>query len=76
MECVVRAQIFAAWFGTPMRTRRVLEWLDNEGFLFHGRNKTRGRSNEWAQKHVAWLDQTRVRSISLYLPGGIADLEL
>jgi hypothetical protein len=74
-EFVVRAQVFGGWFGTPLRTRRVLEWLDEEGFLEHGRDRTRGRSNEWAQKQVTWPDETRVRSVSIYLPAGLDDLE-
>ncbi|MCJ2127573.1 DUF927 domain-containing protein [Methylobacterium sp. E-045] len=74
-EYVVRAQEFSAWFGTPVRVRRLLEWLDDEGLLDHGRDRTTKRSNEWAQKQVTWPDDTRVRSISLYLPGGLSDLD-
>lgn len=75
-DFVVRAQVFTGWFGTPMRVRRVLEWLDNEGFLDHGRDRTATRSNEWAQKQVTWPDATRVRSVSIYAPNGVADLDL
>lgn len=75
-EFIVRGQVFADWFGTPMRVRRVLEWLDDEGFLDHGRDRTAKRSNEWAQKQVTWPDGTRVRSVSLYAPHGVADLDL
>ena len=74
-EFVVRAQVFTGWFGTPVRVRRMLEWLDNEGLLDHGRDRTTKRSNEWAQKQVTWPDGTRMRSISLYLPAGLADLD-
>ena len=73
-EFVVRAQVFAGWFSTQLRVRRVLEWLDDEGFLDHGRDRTTGRSNEWAQKHMTWPDATRVRSVSVYAPNGLADL--
>lgn len=75
-EFVVRAQVFTSWFGTPVRLRRVLEWLDDEGFLDHGRERTTRRSNEWAQKQVRWPDGTRVRSVSIYLPNGLADLDI
>lgn len=75
-DFVVRAQVFAGWFRTPMRVRRVLEWLDNEGFLDHGRDRTATRSNEWAQKQVTWPDGTRVRSVSLYAPNGVGDLDV
>lgn len=75
-DFIIRAQIFAGWFGTPMRVRRVLEWLDDEGFLDHGRDRTAKRSNEWAQKQVTWPDGTRVRSVSLYAPNGVIDLDV
>jgi hypothetical protein len=75
-EFVVRAQQFAKWFGTPMRVRRVLEWLDDQGFLDHGRDRTTTRSNKWAQKQVTWPDGTRVRSVCLYAPHGIADFDV
>jgi hypothetical protein len=75
-EYVVRAQVFAGWFGTPVRSRRILEWLADEGFLDHARDKVAKRSNEWAQKQVTWPDETRVRSISVYLPAGFANLDL
>ncbi len=74
-DYVVRAQVFAGWFSTPLRARRVLEWLDDEGLLDHGRERAVKRSNEWAQKQVTWPDETRVRSISLYLPAGLLDLD-
>lgn len=76
VEFVVRAQACAGWFATPMRMRRVLEWLDTEGFLEHGRDRTATRSNVWAQKQVTWPNETRVRSIAIYLPRGLADLTL
>lgn len=72
---VVRSQVFTEWFDTPFRTRRVLEWLEDEGFLDHDRPRTQTRSNEWAQRQVRWPDETRVRSISIYLPAGLADLK-
>jgi hypothetical protein len=74
-ECVVRAQVFAGWFGTVVRARRVLEWLADEGFLDHARDKGAKRSNEWAQKQVTWPDGTRVRSISVYFPAGLTNLD-
>ncbi len=74
-EFVIRAQVFGKWFGTPLQTRRTLEWLDSEGFLDHAKAVTKGRSNEWAQKQIIWPDDTRQRSISLFLPAGLADLE-
>lgn len=74
-EFVVRAQVFAGWFGTPVQVRRVLEWLDDEGFLDHGRDRTVKRSNVWAQKQVTWPDGTRQRSVVIYLPGGLSDLK-
>lgn len=74
-EYVVRAQVFTGWFGTVVRVRRLLEWLDNEGLLDHGRDRTTTRSSEWAQKQVTWPNETRVRSISLYLPAGLSDLD-
>ena len=73
-EFVIRAQVFETWFGMPVRTRRMLDWLDVEGLLDHSRAPTKRRSNEWAQKQVTWPDGSRPRSICLYLPGGIADL--
>lgn len=73
-QFVVRAQVFAGWFGSALRLRRVLEWIDDEGLLDHGRERTRSRSIEWAQKQVTWPDQTRVRSISIFLPAGLTDL--
>ncbi|MCC0805736.1 DUF927 domain-containing protein [Methylobacterium sp. W2] len=72
---VVRAQVFADWFPSKLRTRRVLEWLDTEGFLDHVRERTNGRSNLWAQRQVTWPDGTRQHSISIYLPGGFTDLD-
>nr|WP_171015512.1 DUF927 domain-containing protein [Methylobacterium sp. L1A1] len=75
VEFVIRAQVFAGWFGTLARVRRLLEWLDDEGLLDHGRERSRERSNHWAQKQVTWPDETRVRSISLYLPAGLSDLD-
>ena len=75
-EFVVRAQVFVGWFGTLVRVRHLLEWLDDEGFLDHGRSRTAKRSNEWAQKQVTWPDGTRVRSVSIYTPNGVADLDL
>ena len=72
----VRAQVFTGWFGTAMRVRRVLEWLDDEGFLDHGRGRTVNRSNEWAQRQVTWPDGTRVRSVSIYAPNGVTDLDV
>lgn len=74
-EFVVRAQVFVGWFGTTVRVRRVLDWLDVEGLLDHGRDRTVKRSNEWAQKQVTWPDATRVRSMCIYLPAGLADLD-
>ncbi len=75
-EFIVRAQNFTGWFGTPMRVRRLLEWLDDQGFLDHGRDRTTKRSNEWAQRQVTWPDGTRVRSVSLYAPHGVADFDV
>lgn len=75
-DIVVRAQVFTSWFVTPMRVRQLLEWLDDEGFLDHGRDRTAKRSNEWAQKQVTWPDDTRVRSVSIYTPNGVADLDI
>ena len=72
----MRAQIFTDWFGTRMRVRRVLEWLDDEGFLDHGRDGAAKRSNEWAQKQMTWPDGTRVRSVSIYVPNGVGDLDV
>ncbi|KQO45715.1 hypothetical protein ASF24_11170 [Methylobacterium sp. Leaf86] len=75
LECVVRSEVFTRWFRSELRRQRVLEWLDAEGFLNHGRDRTTGRSIEWAQRQVTWPDTSRKRSISVYLPGGFADLE-
>lgn len=72
---VVRAETFTSWFGSPPRTRRVLECLDDQGFLERGRERTNARSNEWAQRQVTWPDETRQRSISIYLPNDLADLQ-
>lgn len=73
-EYTVRAQVFTNWFRSPVRTRRVLEWLAEEGFLDCRGTVASGRSNEWAQKQVIWPDGTRQRSIILYLPAGLDDL--
>ena len=75
-EFVVRAQVFVGWFGTLVRVRHLLEWLDDEGFLDHGRSRTAKRSNEWAQKQVTWPDGLRVRSVSIYAPNGVGDLDV
>lgn len=75
-EFVIRAQVFGEWFATSFRARHVLEWLDDNGYLDHSRERELKRSNEWAQKQVSWPDGTRVRSITVYLPRGPADLTL
>lgn len=75
LEFVVRSEVFTKWFRSELRRQRVLEWLDAEGFLDHGRDRTTGRSIQWAQRQVTWPDTSRKRSISVYLPGGFADLE-
>ena len=74
-EFVVRAQVFTGWFSTALRARLVLEWLDDEGFLLHQGTRSRGRSNEWAQKQTNFPDATRVRSISIYFPRGLTNLD-
>lgn len=72
---VVRAQKFLDWLGTTLEARRVLEWLDDEGFLDKRSARTVKRSLEWAQKQPMWPDGSRPRSIVIYLPRGLADLE-
>ena len=72
---VVRAQQFTGWFPSGLRARRILEHLDDEGLLEHGRARTQGRSNEWAQTQVTWPDETRQRSICFFFPEGLDDLE-
>ena len=74
-EFVIRAQVFTGWFTTALRTKLVLEWLDEEGYLLHQGARTRGRSNEWAQKQATFPDETRVRSISIYLPRSLTNLD-
>ena len=73
---VVRQCAFASWFRTPLRAQRVLERIDLEGFLPQTRERRAGRSLDWAQKQVTWPDGTRVRSISIYLPGGLEQIPL
>lgn len=72
---VVRAQVFLSWFGTTLEARRVLEWLDDEGFLDKRSARTVKRSLEWAQKQPMWPDGSRPRSICIYLPRGFDDLD-
>lgn len=74
-EYVIRATSFAATFATPLRVRRVLDWLDGEGLLTHSREPTAKRSNAWAQTQVTWPNGTRVRSIVIYIPNSISDLK-
>ncbi|MBB2963516.1 DUF927 domain-containing protein [Methylobacterium sp. R2-1] len=74
-EYVFRAQVFVKWFATPLRARRVLEWLDDEGFLDPRGGRTHKRSLEWAEKQPLWPNGTRVRSFCLYLPNGLSDLD-
>ncbi|WP_152047145.1 DUF927 domain-containing protein [Aureimonas psammosilenae] len=75
-QFVIRAQIFMTWFTGPSRGRQLLEWLANAGFLEHNREpKGSRRSNEWAQTQTVWPDDTRPRSICIFLPNGLADLE-
>ena len=72
---IVRAQVLLGWFSSPLRVRRVLEWLDDAGFLDHTRGRTDGRSNEWAQQQITWPDGSRQRSIKICLTSGMQALE-
>ena len=74
-EFVVRAQVFVKWFSMPVRTRHVLEWLDDEGFLDPRGGRTPRRSLEWAEKQPLWPNGTRVRSFCIFLPNGLTDLD-
>ena len=74
-EFVIRAQVFVKWFTTPVRTRHVLEWLDDEGFLDPRGGRTPRRSLEWAEKQPLWPNGTRVRSFCIFLPNGLTDLD-
>ncbi len=72
---VVRAKEFGDWFPNLLRVRHVLEWLDDEGFLSHGRARKPGRSLEWAQSQELWPDKTRPRSVVIDLPAGLGSLD-
>ena len=62
-----RSVCFTKFFRSQARARRVLDWLDEEGFLHHQRDRKVGVSNEWAQVQVKWPDGSRVRSICVFL---------
>ena len=73
---VVRAEVFAEWFPSPLRLRLLLEWLQREGFLILSKEMRRGRSIEWAEKQLFWPDKSRPRSIVILLPNGLDDLTM
>lgn len=72
---VIRSTIFAECLRTEPMVRRVLEWLDEEGLLVHSRARKSGRSIEWAQRQVSWPDGTRTRSIEIFLPKGLDEID-
>lgn len=75
-EFVIRGTAFMGLFTSEVRARHVLEHLDDEGYLAHGRERTTRRSNEWAQRQVTWPNGSRPRSFTIFLPGGLDDLDL
>lgn len=73
---IIRCTVFTRLFPSGPRTRRVLEWLDSEGYLRHQRDFKPGVSNEWAQVQTIWPNGQRIRSIAIYIPGDLDVLDL
>lgn len=73
-EYLVRAESFRQWIYQPARRHRLLEHLDEGGYLRHQRPRAAGNSEIWAQCQRVWRDGTRQRSICVFLPNGTADL--
>ena len=76
MKYTMRAASLMTGFPSLLRARRVVEWLDDEGFLRHQRERKAGVSTEWAQTQVIWPSGQRVRSFVLYFPGALDVLNL
>ena len=72
----IRSTSFASICPSQRRTRRLLEWLEEKGFLQHNRDRKAGLSNEWAQMQVTWPDSSRVRSVCIFVPGNLDVLSL
>lgn len=73
-EYLIRTESFRKWVYQPARRRRLLDHLDDGGYLRHQRPRTPGISEHWAQRQRTWRDGTRQRSICIFLPHGAADL--
>ena len=76
IKYTMRAASLMTAFPSPMRARRIVEWLDSEGFLRHQRERKAGVSTEWAQTQTIWPSGQRVRSFVLYFPSGLDVLDL
>lgn len=76
IKYTMRAASMMSAFPSLLRARRVVEWLDSEGFLRHQRERKAGVSTEWAQTQANWPSGQRVRSFVLYFPGGLDVLDL
>ena len=72
----LRSDGFADLFPSALRARKILEWLDDQGFLRHSRDRKPDISNVWAQTTKTWPDETRHRSFCIYFPSGLDVLNL
>lgn len=72
----LRSTRFSRLFRSDLRARKVLDWLDDEGYLRHSRERAPGICKKWAKTQVTWPDGKRVWSFCLYFPGTLDVLDL